>query len=238
MPKNLTILIIAIIFGQSELYSQTKSKITFGGNVAYHLGTSSQKDNTTPFLFFKSGQSAGLDLTLIPKKGTTRLKFAADYIMGTNDENAVAIYAKEKDIPYTNYKFTIPKPRGFSIMISPQFMLFPKSQNKKLPLMWLDLKAGALISNGQNIQFFQGQTNPSKEIKSNSVSFVYSPSLLVNIVKTKKLFINLKAGYSNFGGLGFGLSITESDCRGAPCCKCYVAGCFPCATESNNKLNN
>ena len=238
MTKNLTILIIAILFGQTELYSQTKTKITFGGNAAYHLGTSSQKDNTNPFLFFKNGQSAGLDLTLVPKKGTTRLKLAADYILGTNDENAVAIYAKMKDIPYTNYKFTLSNPRGFSIMASPQFMLFPKSQNKKIPLMWLDLKAGALFSNQQNIQFFQGQTNPSKEIKSNAVSFVYSPSLVVNIVKTKKLFINLKAGYSNFGGFGFGLSITESDCRGAPCCRCGWGGCNPCATESNNQLNN
>ena len=52
-------------------------------------------------------------------------------------------------------------------MASPQFMLFPKSKNKKLPLMWLDLKVGALFSNQQNVQFYQGQTTPSKEIKSN-----------------------------------------------------------------------
>jgi hypothetical protein len=70
------------------------------------------------------------------------------------------------------------------------------------------------------------------------MSFVYSPSLVVNIIKTKKLFVNLKAGYSNFGGFGFGLSITESDCHQAPCCRCYGSGCLPCATETNNTQNN
>ena len=94
MTKNLTILIIAILFGQTELYSQTKTKITFGGNAAYHLGTSSQKDNTNPFLFFKNGQSAGLDLTLVPKKGTTRLKLAADYILGTSTKTLLLFMLK------------------------------------------------------------------------------------------------------------------------------------------------
>ncbi len=226
MTKTITILFIALLLGHTDLYSQTKTKITFGGNAAYHLGTSSQKDNTSPFLFFKNGQSAGLDLTFVPKKGTTRLKLAADYIMGNNNEEYIAAYAKQKDIVYTSYKFTKSNPSGFSIMASPQFMLFPKSQNKKLPLMWLDLKVGALLNNGQNIQFFQGQTTPSKEIKSNAVSFVYSPSLIVNVVKTKKLFINLKAGYSNFGGFGIGLNITEQDCMNVPCFRCFGTGCY------------
>jgi hypothetical protein len=225
MKKHITILIFVIILVQTQLYSQTKVKLS--GNVVYHIGTGLQNDNISPFQFFKNGQSAGLDLTLVSKKGTTRFKLAADYIMGTNDEKAVAVYAKEKDIPYTNYKFTIQNPRGFSIMASPQFMLFPKSKNKKMPLMWLDLKAGALFNNQQNLQFFQGQTTPSKEIKSNSVSFVYNPSLIINVIKTKKLFINLKAGYSNFGGFGFGVGITEQDCRGAMCERCPNAGCIP-----------
>jgi hypothetical protein len=113
-------------------------------------------------------------------------------------------------------------------MVSPQFMLFPKSQNKKLPLMWLDLQVGAFFSNQQTLQFFQGQSaTPSKEIKSNAVSFVYNPTLVVNVIKTKKLFLNLRAGYSNFGGFGFGVSITESDCRGAMCEKCPWQGCIP-----------
>ncbi len=209
------------------MYSQTKSKITFGANGANHIATSAQQKNNSPFLFFKNGQSAGLELILVPPKGTTRCKLAADYIMGTNDGNAVKAYAKANNVEYSNYRFTIPKPRGFSIMVSPQVMLFPKSKNKKLPLMWLDLKAGAMFSNQQTIDFFQGQTTPSKEVKSNAVSFVYSPSLVVNVVKTKKLFLNLKAGYSNWGGIGFGVSITEQDCHNVICYRCQGSGCLP-----------
>ena len=225
MKINITILIFSVIFVHAQSYSQTKVK--FGGNIAYQIGTGLQKENISPFLFFKSGQSAGLDLTLIPKKGTTRFKLAADYIMGSNNKENIAAYAKQKDIVYTSYKFTKANSSGFSIMASPQFMLFPKSQNKKLPLMWLDLKVGALFSNQQNLEFFQGQTTPSKEIKSNSVSFVYNPSLIVNVIKTKKIFINLKAGYSNFGGFGFGLNVTEQDCHNVYCYRCHGSGCLP-----------
>jgi hypothetical protein len=226
MTKNLIIIVIATLLFQTKVYSQANPKVTFGGNVNYNLGTSLQKDKVSPFLFFNGGPSAELDLAFVPKKGTTRYKLALGYITGTNDKIAITTYAKENDIAFDSYKFTKTNPSGFAVMASPQFMLFPKSQNKKLPLMWLDLKVGALISNGQNIQFFQGQTNPSKEIKSNAVSFVYSPSLVVNVVKTKKIFFNLKAGYSNFGGFGFGLSITEQDCRGMPCFRCQGAGCL------------
>jgi hypothetical protein len=223
--KKLRILIIAMLIVNLQMQSQEKTRITFGGNAAYHIGTSAQQKVNSPLLFFKNGQSAGLDLTLIPKKGTTRYKLAVDYIMGTNDESAVTTYAKENNIEYTSYKFTKANPNGFSIMASPQFMLFPKSQAKKLPLMWLDLKAGVMISNQQDLQFFLGETTPSAEIKSNAMSFVYSPSLVVNVVKTKKLFVNLKASYSNFGGFGLGLNITEQDCHGAPCFRCQGAGC-------------
>ncbi len=225
--KKLKILIIALLFVQIQVYSQEKTKVTFGVNAAYHIGTSSQKENTSSFLFLNSAQSAGLELSFpLNKKGSTRIKLAADYITGTNNKEYIAAYAKENNIEYTSYKFSKTNPNGFSIMASPQFMLFPKSQNKKLPLMWLDLKAGALFSNQQNLQFFLGQTTPNQEIKSNAVSFVYNPTLVVNIMKTKKLFINLKAGYSNFGGFGFGLNISEQDCHGAPCPRCQGPGCW------------
>jgi hypothetical protein len=119
-------------------------------------------------------------------------------------------------------------------MVSPQFMLFPKSQNKKLPLMWLDLQAGAFFSNKQTLQFFQGQSaTSSKEIKSNAVSFVYNPTLVVNVIKTKKLFLNLRAGYSSFGGFGFGVGITEQDCRGAPCFRCRGTFCIEPTTTTD-----
>ena len=235
--KQNKLLIIAIVLVQIQAYSQAKTKITFGGDLAYNIGTSSQKESNSPLMFFNNGQSAGLNFTLIPKKGTTRYKLAVDYIMGTNDESAVTAYAKNNNIEYDSYKFTKSNLNGISIMASPQFLLFPKSQNKKLPLMWLDLKAGVLINNQQSVQYFLGQSTPSAEIKSNSMSFVYSPTLVVNVIKTKKLFVNLKASYSNFGGVGLGLSITESDCRSAPCCKCYATGCNPCATESDAPQN-
>ncbi len=235
MKQSITIITILI----ATLKTQAQSSIKFGANANYHLPMSMQKESTSPFLFLNAAQSAGLELSFAPNKNsTTRLKLAVDYITGTNDKNAVASYAKEKDIVYTSYKFTKANPSGFSIMASPQFMLFPKSQNKKLPLMWLDLKAGIIFSNQQSLQFFSVQTAPSKEIKSNTVSFVYSPSLVVNVIKTKKLFLNLKAGYSSWGGFGFGLNITERDCSNAPCCRCFGTLCNPCATETNNIQNN
>jgi hypothetical protein len=235
MKQIITILAILIV----TLQIQAQSSIKFGANANYHLPMGIQKEIRSPFLFLNAAQSAGLELSLVPnKKSSTRIKLAADYIIGSNNKESIAAYAIEKDIVYTNYKFTKTYPSGFSIMTSPQFMLFPKLQNKKLPLMWLDLKVGVLFSNQQTLQFFNGQTAPSKEVKSNAVNFVYSPTLVVNVVKTKKLFINLKAGYSNFGGFGFGLNITESDCRGAPCFRCSWPPCNPSVIESNNSISN
>jgi hypothetical protein len=223
MKQIITILAILI----ATLQTQAQRSIKFGASVNYHLPMSIQKESTSPFLFLNSAQSAGVELSFAPnKKSSTRIKLAADYIIGTNNKEYIATYAKENKIEYTRYQFTKANPSGFSIMASPQFMLFPKSQNKKLPLMWLDLKLGAVFSNQQSLQFFTGQTVPSKEIKSNAVSFVYSPSLVVNIIKTKKLFINLKAGYYNFGGFGFGLNITEQNCEGMPCYRCRGTFCL------------
>jgi hypothetical protein len=237
MKRPITILAILI----ATLQIQAQRRINFGGSANYHLPVGMQKEGTSPFLFLNSAQSAGLELSFTPnKKSSTRIKLAAEYIIGTNNKESIAAYAKEKDIIYTNYRFTKVNLSGFSIIASPQFMLFAKSQNKKLPLMWLDLKVGALFGNQQTLQFFNGQSTPNKEVKSNAVSFIYSPTLVVNLIKTKKLFINLKASYSNFGGFGFGLNITEQDCHNVPCCRCYGGGtgCNPCATETNNSQNN
>lgn len=225
MKQTITILAILI----ATLQTQAQSNIKFGANANYHVPMSNQKEGTRPFLFLNSAQSAGVELSFAPNvKSTTRIKFAADYIIGSNNTENIAAYAKANVIDYRSYKLTKAKPSGFSIMASPQFMLFPKSKRKKMPLVWLDFKAGALFSNQQNLQFFTGQATASKEIKSNAVSFVYAPSIIVNVVKTKKLFLNLKAGYSNYGGFGFGLSITEQDCSGAPCCRCQGTFCNPC----------
>jgi len=40
------------------------------------------------------------------------------------------------------------------------------------------------------------------------------------------MFLNLKAGYSSWGGFGIGVGIVEQDCRGAYCERCYGAGCI------------
>jgi hypothetical protein len=235
MKQTITILAILI----ASLQTQAQRSIKFGTNANYYVPLSSQKTSTSPFLFLNSAQSAGLELSFAPnKKSSTRIKLAADYITGNNNKESIASYAKEKDIVYTSYKFTKANPSGFSIMASPQFMLFPKSQNKKLPLMWLDLKVGALFSNQQSLQFFNGQTAPSKEIKSNAVSFVYNPIFVVNVVKTKKLWFNLRVGYSNVGGVSIGVGIAEQWCQGAPCCRCSTCCyCNPCATETDNSIN-
>ncbi|WP_310558054.1 hypothetical protein [Flavobacterium sp.] len=225
MKKSITILAILLI----TLHIQAQRSIKFGASANYYIPMSMQKEGTSPFLFLNSGQSAGVELSFAPnKKSSTRIKLAAEYITGTNNKESIVTYAKENNIEYLSYKFTKSNPSGFSIMASPQIPLFPKSQSKKLPLMWLDLKAGVLISNQQNVEFFLGETTPSAEIKSNAVSFVYNPTLVVNVIKTSKLFVNLKASYSNFGGFGFGVSITEQDCHGAPCCRCYGGGCLSC----------
>jgi hypothetical protein len=235
MKQIITIIIILI----AAFQIQAQSRIKFGASANYYLPIAMQKEGTSPLLFLNSAQSAGAELSFAPnKKSSTRIKLAVDYIIGSNNKESIVAYAKEKDIVYTSYKYTKANPSGFSIMASPQFMLFPKSQNKKLPLMWLDFKVGALFSNQQSLQFFQGQNLPNKEIKSNAVSFLYNPTFVVNVVKTKKMFLNLRAGYSNFGGFSLGLSITDSDCTGYPCCRNACPRCVPCAIESNNSLNN
>jgi hypothetical protein len=228
-----SITIIAILITTFQI--QAQSSIKFGANANYYVPIAMQKESSSPFLFLNSAQSAGLELSFAPnKKSSTRIKLAAEYIMGTNNKEYIAAYANQKDIVYTSYKYSKAKPSGFCIMVSPQFMLFPKSQNKKLPLMWLDFKVGALFSNQQSLQFFNGQSTPSKEVKSNAVSFIYSPTLVVNVVKTKKLFINLKAGYSSWGGFGIGVGITEQNCQGMPCYRCPNAGCLQPTTTSDS----
>lgn len=235
MTKILIIIVIATLLFQTQVNSQTKPKVTFEGSVNYNFATGLLKNKISPFLFFNGGPSAELELAFAPIKGTTRYKLALGYLTGTNDKNAISKFAKEDDIVFESYKFTKSNPMGFSIMASPQFMLFPKSESKKLPLMWLDLKFGALISNQQTLQFFQGQYTPSKEITTNKVSLVYNPSFVINVIKNQKIFLNLRAGYSNYGGFTLGVGIAESDCRFAPCQRCPYSPCgigWPAPTPS------
>jgi hypothetical protein len=222
MKKKLTFAIIAILFVQVQVYSQSTIKI--GVNAAYLKGSSNLRNIDSPFLFLKDGQSAGLEITFVPKRGTARLKLAVDYITGTNDEKAIAAYSKEQDIPYKTFNFTKANPSGISVMVSPQFMLFKNA--KRLPLMWLDFKAGALFNNQQNLQFFQGKPQPTNEIKGTEMSLVYNPTLVMNLIKTKNMFLNAKVGYSNFGGVSVGLGIVMQDCRNVPCYRCRGTFCI------------
>lgn len=193
-----------------------------GGHVSYNTGNQRKE---APWLWIKDFVTTGADLSLSPKKGSTSFLVSANYSTGSNNESQIASYAKANDIAYSKYSFTKSKPSGFSVLVGPHVMLFPKSQSKKLPLMWLDLKAGAMFTNEQTLQFFQGQTTPSKEIKTSSTLFVYEPAFELNLIKTKKVFINLRASYNNTTGFGIGVGIAERDCRGALCYRCEGPGC-------------
>ncbi|MCA0364168.1 MAG: hypothetical protein LCH67_08990 [Bacteroidetes bacterium] len=191
----------------------------------YFMPTSNIKSDKGPFLFLKDAKSAGLDYSFGFKNKASGIKFSADYIMASTDKDAVAAYAKEMDIPFKTYNFTNPNPSGFRLMAGPNIMLFPKSKRKRLPIIWLDLQAGVEYSKDQSLMFSQGPTAADKEIKTKSINLAYSPTLTVNLIKTKRIFINGKVGYSNFGGLTFGVGIAERDCRGMLCYRCPGVGC-------------
>jgi hypothetical protein len=192
----------------------------------YSMPTSNIKPDAGPFLFLKDAKSVGLDYSFGFKNKASGFKFSADYVMGSIDQSAVASYAKVTDIPYKTFNFTQSKPTGISVMAGSNIALFAKSTAKRLPLMWLDLQAGAIFSNPQSLQFFSGKPDPSKELKNSTVSLVYSPTLTVNLIKISKVSINAKIGYSNFGGLTFGLGIAECDCTGMPCYRCNWPRCI------------
>ncbi len=204
---------------------QANAQRGLGIHGGYSMPTSNIKLDAGSFLFLKDAKSVGLDYSFGFKNKASGFKFSADYIMAGIDKDAVASYAKSMDIPYKTFNFTQLNPTGISVMAGPNIMLFAKSTNKRLPLMWLDLQAGAIFSNPQSLQFFSGKTDPSRELKNSSISLVYSPTLTVNLIKTSKIFINAKVGYSNVGGLTFGLGITEVNCDGVQCVKCHYPYC-------------
>jgi hypothetical protein len=204
---------------------QINAQRGLGIHGGYSMPTSNIKLDAEPFLFLKDAKSVGIDYSFGFKNSASGFKFSADYIMATTNTDAVASYAKQSDIPYKVFNFTQPNPTGISVMAGPNIALFTKS--KKLPMIWLDLQAGAIFSNPQSLQFFSGKPDPSRELKSSPISLVYSPTLTVNLIKLNKILINAKVGYSNFGGLTFGIGITEQDCVGAPCYKCHNPGCNP-----------
>jgi hypothetical protein len=119
-----------IFASQTPFNVAQKTTIKIGGNLGYHIGSNAVKNSTNPFLFFKNGQTAGLDFTIVPHKGTTRFKLAVDYITGTNDKKVITAYARENNLVNAAYEFTKANPSGFRIIAGPQFMLFKKGPKK------------------------------------------------------------------------------------------------------------
>jgi hypothetical protein len=216
----------SLLFFLLIMVLQTNAQRGLGIHGGYSMPTSNIKLDAEPFLFLKDAKSVGIDYSFSFKNSASGFKFSADYIMATTNTDAVASYAKQSDIPYKTFNFTQSNPTGISVMAGPNIMLFAKSTKKRLPLIWLDLQAGAIFSNPQSLQFFGSQTTPSKELKTSNISFVYSPTLTVNLIKINKILINAKVGYSNVGGLTFGLGIAKQVCVGMPCFRCYGAGCL------------
>jgi hypothetical protein len=219
---------ISLLFFLLLMVLQTNAQRGLGIHGGYSMPTSNIKLDAEPFLFLKDAKSVGIDYSFGFKNSASGFKFSADYIMATTNTDAVASYAKQSDIPYKTFNFTQSNPTGISVMAGPNIMLFAKSSSKRLPLMWLDLQAGAIFSNPQSLQFFNGKPDPSKELKTSNISFVYSPMLTVNLIKISKILINAKVGYSNVGGLTFGLGIVEQNCEGMACCRCQGTFCNPC----------
>ncbi len=201
---------------------QSNAQKRLGIHAAYGMPTSNIKPDKGPFLFLKDMKSVGLDYNFVLKNKVSGFKFSADYLMGTNDKESIAAYAKSNDIPFTSYEFTKANPTGISLMAGPNFLLFRKI--KKLPPIWLDLQAGAIVSNQQNLEF-KNKNSITPLLKDNvqPAGLVYNPSIIMNLVRTKNILLNLRAGYSNVGGITLGVNIVSS-CCGTGGCYC-MKGC-------------
>jgi hypothetical protein len=218
--KNASLLFFLLI-----MVLQTNAQRGLGIHGGYSMPTSNIKLDAEPFLFLKDAKSVGIDYSFGFKNSASGFKFSADYIMATTNTDAVASYAKQSDIPYKTFNFTQSNPTGISVMAGPNIMLFAKSSSKRLPLIWLDLQAGAIFSNPQSLQFLDAKNNPTKEIKTSNISFVYSPMLTVNLLKTKGLIFNAKVGYNSVGGFSIGIGIAPKDCSGVSCYRCCGTYC-------------
>lgn len=230
------IILIALTSFSMTLHAQTDKKLTtqFGGNLTYHIPTWDKSSTKEPFLFLQGGQSAGLELALIPAKSKFAIKTNANFFVGQNDKTEPFYFANKNNIEFTKYEWSSKTPFGFNLMAGPRYMI--ASQNKKTPIMYLDIQGGGLFTNGQSIKYSY-QNNVTAEYKTNKSSFAYGANFTIVPLITKKLMFRINAGYTNYGGFGIGLAIADRICNGAPCCRCDGGGCNPCATESSNSLN-
>lgn len=230
------IILIALTSFSLTLHAQTDKKLVtqFAGNLNYHIPTWDKSSTNQPFLFLQGGQSAGLEMALIPTKSKFAIKTNANFFMGQNDKNAPVDFAKASNIVYTNYEWSNKTPLGFSLMAGPRFMI--ATENKKIPIMYFDVQGGGLFTNGQSIKFME-QTLLAAEYKTDKARFAYGANFTIVPLITKKIMFRINAGYTNYGGFGIGLAISEVICIGMPCCRCFTGGCNPCVSESSNSLN-
>lgn len=213
---------VAIFF--TTLHSNAQTSIKFGGQVNYHATLNSQKNSAGSMLFLNKALSAGVTVNVGAAKSKISWPISIDYVTGNNNKGGAEVYAKAKDILFSTYTFTKSNPGGFSVLAGPSIALFPKVE--KMPLIWLQLQAGAFFGNNQGLQYKNQAGATVNEIKANAVSFNYRPQLSIVAVNGKKIQGRINIGYSSFGGIGIGVGISEVICRGMVCHKCPGPGCW------------
>ena len=220
------IILIALTSFSLTLHAQTDKKLTtqFAGNLTYHIPTWDKSSTKQPFLFLQGGQSAGLELALIPSKSKFAVKINANLFFGQNLKNEPIDFAKTNNIGYTNYEWSSKTPFGLNLMSGPRYMIATK--NKKIPIMYFDIQGGGLFTNGQSLKYLD-QNVVTSEYKTNKANFAYGANFTIVPLITKKIMLRINVGYTNYGGFGIGIGIAESDCHGALCPRCPGAGCIP-----------
>jgi len=190
----------------------------------YLVPTSSQKASYDKLLFPKNGSSIGLSYSFLSSKSNFGVLLQVDYFTLKNDAASVAAYAKSKDIVYSTYKFTQAKAKGFAAMTGLIYHL-PHASETSL-LAGIELKAGALFSNGQSMQYYNGQNQKIKEVTATKTSFVWNPNVYLDISVSKNIAFKVNAGYSSITGLNAGLGVlvpvSTTGKRGYHCSKCGI----------------
>lgn len=220
------IILIALTSISLTLHAQTDKKLTtqFAGNLTYHIPTWDKSSTKQPFLFLQGGQSAGLELALIPTKSKFALKTNANFFVGQNQKTEPLDFAKANNIGYTNYEWSNKTPFGLNLMTGPRYMIATK--NKKIPIIYFDIQGGGLFTNGQSLKYLD-QIIVTAEYKTNKASFAYGANFTIVPLITKKIMLRINAGYTNYGGFGIGVAIAEVNCCGAYCFRCPGWGCVP-----------
>ena len=227
------IIIIALTSISLTLHAQTDKKLTtqFAGNLTYHIPTWDKSSTKEPFLFLQGGQSAGLELALIPAKSNFALKTNANFFVGQNLKTEPVDFAKVNNIGFTNYEWSSKTPFGFNFMAGPRYMIATK--NKKIPIMYFDIQGGGIFTNGQSLKYLD-QNILTAEYKTNKSSFAYGANFSIVPIVAKKFVLRINAGYTNYGGFGIGIAFVDTrGCAICRCCKPCPWGCPSTPTKGN-----